>query len=845
MKGLTLPAVALMAAAGYYVASLVGFQLRLAPATTSVLWPPNATLAAILMLTAPRRWPVILLSVLPVHLFIQMHTDFPISLIVALFVTNCSEAVIAAGVMYHLRDKSSPFDTFRGLMGFFVAAVILAPLLSSFGDAAAVMWFRGEPYWRVWQTRLFSNTLAELTVVPAVIGVVLTVLHWDTNRPRHRVIEAGILAFGVAATGWLTLSGSVTGIDTVGALSTQTPLALQLPFLLWAAVRFGPTGTGISVLATSVVSAWGVVHGVGPFAAVPPLTTLPALTISLIVVASALLCLGTLVEERRQTHLTLHIRLEFERLLSRLSAALVQTPGAQLADAFEPWLGHIGRVLGFERLTVFAVSDRGTLTSLYAWTDDGAPELADGEELEHLRYARECLQSHEPVLVPGLDETVRDGLPSASGTGRRAAAIPLIGDRQPIGVLALGSAHGPSWPHDHLAHAEFLGEVLAGALRRTQSEEALRVSQEMKSAILESLTSGVAVLDRTGLLLRINNRWNQLARGRDWLHAEHEGDFLRNCRLGFEHGDRLASNVIVAVSSVLDGSRDRVAVEYWTEAGPTVQWRSLAAVPLNRAEGGAVLTLTDITELRRVEMEAHRSREELAHVSRLATVGEMTASLAHQLNQPLGAILTNAQAGVRIMNSEPIDLNLVREILADIAEDDRRASEVITRLRTLLRKGDLEMTQVNVTAAIRDVVDLVSSEAIIRNVAVMLDFDQEPHFIRGDRVQLQQVILNLLHNAMEALNGEQDGPRRVIVECRSKDAQRIAVSVRDTGPGLNSGTEEVVFEPFYTTKRMGMGLGLSIARSIVEAHGGSICADNHPNGGAVFEFHLPAQIRTP
>jgi two-component system sensor kinase FixL len=240
-------------------------------------------------------------------------------------------------------------------------------------------------------------------------------------------------------------------------------------------------------------------------------------------------------------------------------------------------------------------------------------------------------------------------------------------------------------------------------------------------------------------------------------------------------------------------------------------------------------------------MEAQRSRQELAHVARVSTVGEMTASLAHQLNQPLAAIMTNAQAAGRMLNMQSPDLDEVRAILQDIVRDDRRASDVIQRLRQLLRKGELEMTGVNLTTAIREVVDLVSADAIIRNIAVSFDFAREPVFVTGDRVQLQQVILNLLHNAMEALAEQQSAARRIVIGCREDDVL-VAITVRDSGPGIRVGTEEAVFEPFYTTKSGGMGMGLPIVRSIVEAHGGVIHAKNDASGGGtIIEFRLPVK----
>src|SRR3954464_4799493 len=289
-----LPAAAIPTCLGYYLGSLLGLELRLPPATTSVLWPPNAVLTAALMLTPPKRWPMVLLPVLPLHILIQHPTGWPLALILALFVTNCLEAVLAAGGMYLLGDTPWRFDTLRGLSAFFVS-VIGASLLSSFADAAAVHWFRGEPYWQVWANRSIGNVLAELTGGPAGAGGALAIVRWWRRGRRTPRLEPVMLALGLLGTGAASLGTVLDRIPSVSAVSSQTPLAFQLPFLLWAATRFGVTGTGLAVLVTTVMSAWAVVHGSGPFAAIPAATTVRALTLSLIVVAATLMGLAALL----------------------------------------------------------------------------------------------------------------------------------------------------------------------------------------------------------------------------------------------------------------------------------------------------------------------------------------------------------------------------------------------------------------------------------------------------------------------------------------------------------------------------------------------------------------------
>ena len=218
-------------------------------------------------------------------------------------------------------------------------------------------------------------------------------------------------------------------------------------------------------------------------------------------------------------------------------------------------------------------------------------------------------------------------------------------------------------------------------------------------------------------------------------------------------------------------------------------------------------------------------------------MGELTASLAHQLNQPLTGVIINAQAARRIFDRVPLDYDELRETMTDILADARRASEVIQRVRGLLRRGDFEMSPVHLQAVIADVANLVSSDAIIRNITMSLDLDPKAIVVRGDRVQLQQVVLNLLVNAMEAI-GQSRPERMVRVSCRRTERGDARVIVHDSGVGLAEGAERRVFDPFYTTKPNGMGMGLSIAQSIVEVHGGTISARNAAQG-AIVEFMLP------
>jgi two-component system, LuxR family, sensor kinase FixL len=256
-------------------------------------------------------------------------------------------------------------------------------------------------------------------------------------------------------------------------------------------------------------------------------------------------------------------------------------------------------------------------------------------------------------------------------------------------------------------------------------------------------------------------------------------------------------------------------------------------------EACALTIVVDRTE----RYELLRNRQQLAHLTRVSTLGELAGSLAHELNQPLTAILSNAQAAQRFLATEPVNLAEVREILHDLVEDNHRASEVIRKIRALVKKGELEAAPLSIASVIRDVALLVHSDAIVRGIRVRVVVTPELPPVHGDKVQLQQVVLNLLLNAFDALESCPALDREVAIEVIPEGGDLIRVAVRDGGTGLAGNTLDKLFLPFVTSKRDGLGLGLSISRSIVEMHGGRIWAQNNENRGATFYFTLPTGAR--
>jgi PAS domain S-box-containing protein len=263
--------------------------------------------------------------------------------------------------------------------------------------------------------------------------------------------------------------------------------------------------------------------------------------------------------------------------------------------------------------------------------------------------------------------------------------------------------------------------------------------------------------------------------------------------------------------------------------------------PIHTSKGLLVLaSIVDITERKLAELEAARQRHDLAHLARVTALGELSSSLAHELTHPLTAILSNAQAAQRFLADDDVDLDEVREILNDIVTQDQRAGDVIHSLRLMLKKGELQehCDDVDLNEVILDVVNLMRSDLINRNVTLDTDLAQKLPAITGDRVQLQQVLLNLALNGCEAMADYNSSERRLLIASQWENGA-VRVSVADRGSGIPEEKMQQVFERFFTTKKEGMGLGLSVCRTIIDAHRGKIWATNDAGCGATFHFSLP------
>jgi len=246
----------------------------------------------------------------------------------------------------------------------------------------------------------------------------------------------------------------------------------------------------------------------------------------------------------------------------------------------------------------------------------------------------------------------------------------------------------------------------------------------------------------------------------------------------------------------------------------------------------------DVTARKEAEQEMLHLRQDIAHVGRVSVMGQISSALAHEINQPLGAILRNAEAAALFMQHDSPDLHEIRAILEDIRKDDQRASAVIDRIRALLRHEQVAMTTLNLRSVLGDVATLLRPDAAARHVSLEFGVPADLPAVRGDQVQIQQVLLNLILNGMDALEGLHDRPRSVIVTARRDGPGSVEISVSDSGRGIGADHFDRIFQPFFTTKSKGIGMGLSISRGLIEAHGGRLWAENAAIG-ATFRFTLP------
>jgi len=353
----------------------------------------------------------------------------------------------------------------------------------------------------------------------------------------------------------------------------------------------------------------------------------------------------------------------------------------------------------------------------------------------------------------------------------------------------------------------------------------------------ESSLSGVVLVNDRGHIILVNSQVEKLfGYRRDELVGK-AVDILVPERFANRHPAHRAKFVAAPTARAMGAGRELFARRKDGSEFPV----EIGLNPIQTPDGIVVLTtVVDITARKLAEVEALQHREEIGHLSRVAVMGELAASIAHELNQPLSGITSNAAAGQRFIDRGNVDLGELRDLLADIVADGRRAGDVIRGVRSMVKKGAPARQRVNLNDLIINVVHMVSPDATLHSckMETLLESNLPP--IEADPIQLQQVLINLVINAFDAMRNTPLSRRKIVIATERNGDGTICASVRDYGVGISEEARERVFEQFFTTKAKGLGMGLSIVRSIVESHGGTIAAENVAGGGARFHLTLPA-----
>jgi two-component system sensor kinase FixL len=316
---------------------------------------------------------------------------------------------------------------------------------------------------------------------------------------------------------------------------------------------------------------------------------------------------------------------------------------------------------------------------------------------------------------------------------------------------------------------------------------------------------------------------------------------------GYSAEEMIGTSIIRLIPSERQGEEEeilaRIKLEYrLRRADGEYRWILDTGVPRYTKLGfaGYIGSCIDITEHKQAELQLQHQRDELAHLSRVTTLGEMATALAHELNQPLGAILSNAEAAEILLQKNPLDLDELRAILSDIRQDGWRAGEVIHRIHSLLKRHRFKMELIEVEGLVEALGGLLQAMMVSRKARLRIEIAPALPPVWGDTVQLQQVLLNLILNALDAMIDCTIEEREVVVCALPDDKGGVKISVTDQGTGFSKEKPARFFEPFFTTKKQGMGIGLSICQTIIEAHGGQLTAENNSSRGATLRFTLPA-----
>jgi len=554
------------------------------------------------------------------------------------------------------------------------------------------------------------------------------------------------------------------------------------------------------------------------------------------------------VTDRKQAEESLKERLRFETLLAGISAEFINLPAEQIDSAIQDAQARICEFLDLERSTLWQVCYNDSLTLLLTHIHQPAgsrkpPEWMSGQEF--FPWMTQKLLAGEVVAISKMSdlppEADRDRETIHLYSCKSTLCVPLSVGKGPVfGVVAFDAMRRDrEWPESMVMGFKLIAQVFANALARKRADRELRDSEARLSLATDAAGAGLWIfyLDTDDVWVSPTTRElfhfapDEKVTNESFFKAIHPEDHDRvrqAVQQALHSGEKLKFDYRIILP---DGS-----IRWLVAHGqryPATKPVCLMGVSL------------DITERLNAEAEARQQWEQLAHVTRIGIMVELTASLAHEINQPLTAIQSNAEAAQRFLSRAEPDIDEVRQILGDIIRDDTRASDIIRKIRALLKREAAAFAVLDLSDLIRDVLSLLRADSLLRELVIDAEVFPALPPVLGDRIQIQQVIINLVVNGAAAMKNTPPDRRKLIIKTAIQEGRTVRVSVADFGTGIDESAMAHLFEPFYTTKSDGLGMGLAISRTIIKAHGGTLEASNNPEGGATFAFTLPAYLGDP